>query len=416
MKKNNRTIEGILEIDRGAVRFFAPGVTTGTTARSIEELDPALLRGKTIHVVLGRSLTFVRSIALPEASAGDTAVLVRGKLGDLFPVPPTELSHDLERTNQLSAEGRMVTVFATRNEVVNSVLASSKELGFEIACMTPTASLAKEATGNQLNAIVVERLPGGYGLDVIQNGVLTMSRAVGENHSVGSEVARLQALFGESPASVFASTGVIEASGTTTIAPLATTVPTDPKIDLEPAAVREGREERGRQRRKRLGLLVFAAGAVTLALAVNEFYDQTAKVEQAQKKANAEVSRMTKLQTLVEAEVNNLNPQAEKLNRAFQPAQRLSDIAKIVSQITPEGAWLNGIVLERGKMISVRGTATDSEAVARFVKALAEQKRFRDVKLLFANSAEIESEPVVQFSVTAIAVGNLPVIDASKKK
>ncbi len=416
MKKNNRTIEGILEIDRGAVRFFAPGVTTGTTARSIEELDPALLRGKTIHVVLGRSLTFVRSIALPEASAGDTAVLVRGKLGDLFPVPPTELSHDLERTNQLSAEGRMVTVFATRNEVVNSVLASSKELGFEIACMTPTASLAKEATGNQLNAIVVERLPGGYGLDVIQNGVLTMSRAVGENHSVGSEVARLQALFGESPASVFASTGVIEGSGTTTIAPLATTVSTDPKIDLEPAAVREGREERGRQRRQRMGLLVFAAGAVTLALAVNEFYDQTAKVEQAQKKANAEVSRMTKLQTLVEAEVNKLNPQAEKLNRAFQPAQRLSDIAKIVSQITPEGAWLNGIVLERGKMISVRGTATDSEAVARFVKALAEQKRFRDVKLLFANSAEIESEPVVQFSVTAIAVGNLPVIDASKKK
>jgi hypothetical protein len=67
-------------------------------------------------------------------------------------------------------------------------------------------------------------------------------------------------------------------------------------------------------------------------------------------------------------------------------------------------------------MISIRGTAKDPEGVATFVKALAEQKRFRDVKLLFANSAEIESEPVVQFSVTAIAVGNLPVIDASKKR
>lgn len=416
MKKNNRTIEGILEIDRGAVRFFAPGSTTGTTARSIEELDASLLKGKTIHVVLGRSLTFVRSIALPEATASDTAILVRGKLGDLFPVPPVELSHDLERTNQLSAEGRMVTVFATRNEVVNSVLASSKEIGFELGCMTPAASLAKEATGGQLNAIVIERLPGGYGLDVIQNGVLTMSRAVGENHRVGSEVARLQALFGENPASVFASAGVIEGTAATTIPPLATTVPTDPKIDLEPAAVREGREERARQRRQRRGILVFLAGAATLALWVLDYYDQVTKVEQAQNKANTEVSRMTKRQALVEADVNKLNPQAEKLNRAFQPAQRLSDIAKIVSQVTPEGAWLNGIVLERGKMISVRGTAKDAAVVATFVKSLAEQKRFRDVKLLFANSAEIESEPVVQFSVTAIAVGNLPVIDASRKK
>ncbi len=416
MKKNNRTIEGILEIDRGAVRFFAPGSTTGTTARSVEELDPGLLRGKTIHIVLGRSLTFVRSISLPEASAADTAILVRGKLGDLFPVPPADLSHDLERTNQLTGDGRMVTVYATRNEVINTILTASKEVGFELGCMTPITSLAASAIGGKPNAIVVERLPGGFGLDVIQNGVLTMSRAVGENHSIESEVARLQSLFGEFPAEVFASSGILEGSRAGSVPPLATTVPTVPLIDLEPATVREGREEKTRQYRKRVGLLVFLAGFSTLALALNDYFDQSDKVERAQKKANTEVSRMTKLQTLVEGEVNKLNPQAEKLNRAFQPAQRLSDIAKVISQITPQGAWLNGIVLERGKMISIRGTAKDPEAVATFVKSLAEQNRFRDVKLLFANSAEIESEPVVQFSVTAIAVGNLPVIDASKKK
>jgi len=416
LKKNNRTIEGILEIDRGAVRFFAPGVTTGTTARSIEELDASLLKGKTIHVVLGRSLTFVRSIALPEATASDTAILVRGKLGDLFPVPPVELSHDLERTNNLTGEGRTVTVYATRNEVVNSVLSASQEIGFELGCMTPVSSLALAGVGGQGNAIVVERLPGGYGLDVLQNGVLLMSRAVGENHSIESEIARLQSLFGDSTPAIFASTGLLEGARATSIPPLATTVPTDPTIDLEPASVRENREQKARESRKRIGLVVFLAGFSTLALAINDYYDGVAKVEQAQKKANAEVSRMTKLQTLVEGEVNKLNPKAEKLNRAFQPAQRLSDMAKIISQITPDGTWLNGIVLERGKMISIRGTAKDPEGVATFVKALAEQKRFRDVKLLFANSAEIESEPVVQFSVTAIAVGNLPVIDASKKR
>jgi Tfp pilus assembly protein PilN len=82
----------------------------------------------------------------------------------------------------------------------------------------------------------------------------------------------------------------------------------------------------------------------------------------------------------------------------------------------PEGAWLNGFSLERGKLLQVRGTSKSSETVSEYMRNLQAEPRLRDVRLVSANNAAIETNQVVQFSVSAFPVGNLPLIEFGKKK
>ncbi len=72
--------------------------------------------------------------------------------------------------------------------------------------------------------------------------------------------------------------------------------------------------------------------------------------------------------------------------------------------------------MERGKPLTFRGTAISDQAVKTFLDGLAVTDRLREVKLLFANNATIEETPVVNFSVQATLVGNLPMVEKEKKK
>jgi hypothetical protein len=106
---------------------------------------------------------------------------------------------------------------------------------------------------------------------------------------------------------------------------------------------------------------------------------------------------------------------AGTLRRAFDTPQPLSDVVAVVGDSMPEGAWMTGLNLERGKLLQVRGTAKTADEVAKLVEKLGTLPRFRDVRLVFANSAKIDDQPVVQFSVTARAVGNLPLPTQERK-
>ena len=102
------------------------------------------------------------------------------------------------------------------------------------------------------------------------------------------------------------------------------------------------------------------------------------------------------------------------LDRAFEPAQSPVDLVNVVAGQLPDGLWLTGFSAERGKPVQVRGTARRAEEVAVLVDRLSVSPRFRDVRLLFANGSKIDETPVVQFSITATAVGNLPLPDPDK--
>ena len=86
-----------------------------------------------------------------------------------------------------------------------------------------------------------------------------------------------------------------------------------------------------------------------------------------------------------------------------------------MSNDLPKNAWLTNVGVGRGQNIVIRGTATTGDDVAAYVQALSKEARLRDVKLIFANNSLIESTPVVQFSVSAFPVANLPLVDKVAK-
>jgi hypothetical protein len=107
-------------------------------------------------------------------------------------------------------------------------------------------------------------------------------------------------------------------------------------------------------------------------------------------------------------------PVDTSLDLAFEPKQRLGDVTFLVNNLCPEGLWLTGLTIERGKLALIRGTAINGEAVYKYLDRLTTQDRFRDVKLVFANNGQIEKVSVVQFSISAHVVGNLPLAEAKK--
>ncbi len=88
----------------------------------------------------------------------------------------------------------------------------------------------------------------------------------------------------------------------------------------------------------------------------------------------------------------------------------------LVANQAPADLWLTGVTAERGKSVLVRGTATRSEAVAVFLDRLAKTGRLRDVRLVFSSNAVIDQAPVVQFSISAFPVGNLPLVEKGNKR
>jgi Tfp pilus assembly protein PilN len=119
---------------------------------------------------------------------------------------------------------------------------------------------------------------------------------------------------------------------------------------------------------------------------------------------------------MIEGRLSAAKSSLKDLNIAFNPAQPISDVLTLVSNSVPDGAWLTGVTFERGKPLLIRGTALEGSAVTSYVEALALNERLRDVQLVFANNAEIEGTPVVQFSISAHVVGNLPLADSSNRR
>ena len=105
------------------------------------------------------------------------------------------------------------------------------------------------------------------------------------------------------------------------------------------------------------------------------------------------------------------------LTLAFSPAQRISDVVAISTSALPTGAWLQSFQLERGKVMTVRGTAKTEEMVAGYIRSLDTNtdaasglKRFRAVDLTSANNSVVNQVPVTAFVVSAFPVGNLPFV------
>ncbi|WP_395091301.1 PilN domain-containing protein [Armatimonas sp.] len=360
----------------------------------ISELGRFIRGHKEALVGVSRSCVFLKTLRLPKATPEELRRLLNLRLGQLFPVPASDLAFDAIQTEDQNAEGWLTLVAAMRAQDLVQLRMELAQAGLKATRIFPVA-LAAPAIAARPDALVVDKLPTGINLDVVQGGIVRFSRMAPEDANLGMEAQRTLMAAGAGP---------LDAVRGRTLEAL----------HFAPEFSFALNEDRAKESKKRLG----DKSRLSLLLLVSSFLlagyiwvtrtEAQATVDKSKASWDGKLKKLTAIRDAEQAKAGRALLVRESLNRAFMPAQPLSDIIKAASNTLPEGVWLIGMNTERGKPLQLRGTAKTGQQVAQLVNSLSVSPRFRDVKLVFANGGKIEETPIVQFNVAATAVGNLP--------
>jgi Tfp pilus assembly protein PilN len=373
------------------------------------------------RAVLPRGQAFMRSLRIPNVSASESAQILRLQIPQNFPVQPAELVFAYRLTADAGPEGRLAVVCATRAESVRALHAALRESGAKVQDVLPASAgsmLLAESLGMP-EVAVVERTPEGWAIDIVSAGELRYSRVVPLETSeaaLESEVCRTFGIAGLPCGPILAAGGAELAfaqahTGRSPLEMLASPAAAGLGLALELPEVAEAKQRKLVQSRARLAAMLALA---TLGVGAVVFLDRAEAAEAVQKadaRGKAQSRKFKSARDAAQSRLAKLKAPTEMLDRAFQPAQRASDVLALASALAPSDVWLTGVTFERGKPLLVRGTALSGASVAAYLQSLSGQSRFRDVKLVFANDATIETTQVQQFSISAHAVGNLPLTD-----
>ncbi len=151
------------------------------------------------------------------------------------------------------------------------------------------------------------------------------------------------------------------------------------------------------------GVLLLAAGYIGWQ-SLQERAEEVARVRAAQQT----VQQVQRQADTISKKVKTLEEQIELLEPTLNPSATYLDILNDMVQRMPEGLWLTGITLEKGKPLVLRGTATGNGPIAQFTSDLGKSPYLQAVTLTYANEATIGNTKVVQFGITAQIRGNKP--------
>jgi len=401
-----------IEWSPGSVRAFVPG-------QGIVSSVPSGWSG--VRAALSRRNTFVRAIRIPNVAASEAQQIVRIQIPQHFPLPADDVVFAFRMTNDVNSEGRLVVVAAARADVVRQLRSDLKARDVSVQEVIPaafgTVMLAREM--GRADGAFLEHGPEGWSIDLVADGELRYSRVLppeADPAMLEGEVARTYAMAGLKPASVVGAGGasVPFASATTEksgLELLSSAGAGALGVELALPEVRAARERQIVSTRARLAVLLCVAAVGVGAVVFLDRMDQAEKVRRLEGRNKLTLRQMTTRRDSLQAQVSTLSKKAHALERAFEPAQKASEVIGEVTALAPKSIWLTGITFERGKQVLLRGTAMQSGDVATYLESLSNQDRFREVKLAFANDSQIEDTPVSQFSISLHAIGNLPLAD-----
>lgn len=367
-----------------------------------------------------RGRVFLRAVRLPKGAPEVLRQIIGIQTAQSFPLPADQLTFDFIQTEDTNADGTLTVVAAVRSEDLRRIRAELSDVGLtpvRILPMSLSAIAVAAASGAGGNALVVEQVTGGCTLDVVSGGAVLFSRVTAALRDLPSEVRRTLAAAGTDDLPVVAvNLGDTPLPGAmpTPDGSLALLhrAPTDFAFELE--EVRVATDKRRVAGRMRLAGLMLASSLLLVVLVWADRSDALAVVRRGEGTWARQLSRLRSIRNTEIERAQRATAVHTVIERGFEPAQPVGDVATVIGDVLPGGAWLTGINIERGKALQIRGTALTTDHVARFVDVLGANRRFRDVKLVFANEARIAEKPVVQFNVTATAVGNLPLPVAAK--
>ena len=407
----------ILEWSPDGVVLYDPVSKTSTKGRSVSDVAGAA-RNKVV-IAVSRRASFVRLTRLPDIAKPEMGKVLALQLGKILPVEPNEVAYDFVMLDDRTSEGRLVLVAAVRTDTLKAILDEVDRNGLAVDRVVPVAlasiQIAKDR-GLESGAVIGQD-GGSYTIDIIDEGGLKASRTVSPSDSLDTEVKRTFA-------SAFVAEGRVLSYGNVPMVGAESTGEEELEVlsrsgfdfHIELPEIRAKRAEKAVQQKKSLALLLWVAalgvGAVVFDIR-SEAYDKIAKTEKVWKnKLAAAKDTRDKAETVAK----HLRAQKDNLSTAFEPSQPLGDVVTVLTNLAPSQLWLTGVSAERGKPLTLRGTALNSASVTSYVSSLGKQSRMRDVKLVFANNGLVETTPVVNFSISAHVVGNLPLADDKAAK
>lgn len=408
-----------IEWSPGYVRAINAATGQSAAGPQLADLGPILSGHKDVLVGVGRNVAFLKSVRLPKATPEDLRRMLSVQIGQMFPLPADQLAFDFFQTQDHNTNGWLTIVAAMRSQDLEQLRNELQQAGLRAVRIMPvalgSAVIAKHA--GKTDALVVEGTAHALTLDVVQDGVVRFSRTAPAGSDPIAEAKRTLAAADAGDLPLVSAGGVLIPEVTPSNDGTAIKL-----LDAAPTFAFERTEDRIKAQAKRVAartrfaVLMMAAALLLAGLIWVERGDAQAIVTRSEGTWARELSKLRSIRDTENGKAQRVIGIQNALKTAFQPAQPLSDITSFISDSLPASVWLTGMNIERGKQLQIRGTAAQSTDVASLVDALGGSSRFRDVKLVFANSARIEEKPVVQFSITATAVGNLPMPAPVKTK
>lgn len=388
------------------------------TGRSISEVSSGS-NGPSL-VLLERNCCFVRSVRVPNISVHELEPLLPRLLVDEFPLQPSQLAYDIVLSNEVNQDGRLGTIVAASTEAIQQIQEEAKAAGVTIAGILPISFGSKIALEHSKLSVagVVQNRSNHVGLDVISNGALIYSRAISPGLPLEDEICRTfnSAKVPCEPVYSFARMDGIETNSLNED-PLLAFFSIDIRhlpANIELTETKQSRSKQGTARSQRQAAAVAAIALVLAGLSVARYVTAKVAVNSEIASKLAEVQKYKDKANTVQKNVEQSASLITALDRSFAPAQNFSDVISVLCTDAPQAVWIENISLEKGKEFTVRGTAMTSQDVANYVTTLSGENRFRNIRLLYSNNANVGHQAVVQFSITGFPVGNLPFIDDSK--
>jgi Tfp pilus assembly protein PilN len=413
----------VIEFSASHVRVFDPATNASQTLPRGTTLN-GVVSGRRAMLAISRRNTFIRGVRVPNASHGEIAQSLALQIGQLFPVSDVELAHTFKLTSDVNEEGRLAILAAVPVNTLRNAFDTLADNSVTLAQAVPVAfasPILAEESGLK-HCAVVEKTTEGVAIDIVFGGELRTSRVVPEPRSdqdLEAEIVRSFAMAGVPEGPVLSTGGAQlradRAVSATSLQALA--LPTGQRLpaSLELPEIAAKRERQRTAARARLALLAIAGAAVSAYLFASNRIQAASAAQAANAQYTRRLSRLEAEQRTAESRAASEEARAKRIAVAFRPAQAPSDTLIALGNAAPKDVWVSGITFERGKPCLVRGTALRAESVAAYLDALTASARFRDVKLVFATNAVIDATPVVNFSLSAHAIGNLPVVEAKRR-
>ncbi len=402
----------VVEWSPSGVRAFLPESGKMVSGPTLSAIRGQL--GNDVVIAMSRRTSFLRTTRLPDAPKHEVSKILALQVAQLFPVSSAEAAIDFYLTDDRNVEGRLAVVAAVKSDTLKALIDDLAENGLTARGVVPaslgSSYLAKQSGRSE--CAIVEEVTEGLAIDIITEGELRTSRVVPMPSvaNIDSEVMRAFAV-AKVPCAEVVTAGRFtypEANAMLEVSGLSTLSSAHLPLTLEPPDIVAKRASDKLARARRVAVILWLAAVLLAAVVWDTRSRDLEVITKGEAKWKKELSNLRKTKDQANAKFASLSKVNTALGLAFEPKQRIGDIASLLNNLTPEGVWLTGLTIERGKLLSIRGTSLNGEGVTKYLERLATQARFRDVKLAFANNGQIEKTNVVQFSISAHAVGNFP--------